>query len=46
MVKENIDYLKWPLKYFVICVDIVGSENAGEVCYMKWAVFSSTLYSL
>lgn len=48
MIKENIDYLKWPLEYLTFCVDsISGSENnAGAVCYGKQAVFSCTLYSL
>jgi len=48
MLKEDIDYLKWLLEYFIFCVDIiVGSENnAGVVCYAKQAVFSCTQYSL
>lgn len=48
MVKEKIDYSKWPLEYFIFCVDvIVGSENiAGVACYAKQVVFSCTQYSL
>lgn len=48
MVKENINYLKWPLEYFLVCVDIIvwSENNAGVACYAKEAVFSCTHYSL